>query len=115
MHKFSTIQYQSMLAQRPDFIYNNNENCVFTNKNEIIATKCQMIRNAPRIAESNLNKTLHSSRYSSWEKLVRVTARIVRLKNDLFYKIHYNTLLQNSNNLTRHEFKTSELEILRLS
>ena len=63
---------------------------------------------------SNQKKILDWSRYSSWEKLVRVTARIVRFKNNLLHKICYKTLPQNSTNLTRHELKTSELEILRL-
>ena len=74
-----------------------------------------MIQNAPRITESNQNKILDWNRYSSWEKLVRVTARIVRFKNNLLHKIRYKTLPQNSTNLTRHELKTGELEILRLS
>ena len=75
----------------------------------------QSQQNAPHIAESNQNKILDWSRYSSWEKLVRVTARIVRLKNNFLHKMHYKTLPQNSTNLTRHELKTSELDILRLS
>ena len=74
-----------------------------------------MKQNAPRITESNKNKILDWSRYSSWEKLVRVTARIVRFKNSLLHKIRYKTLPQNSTNLTRPKLKTSELEILRLS
>ena len=73
-----------------------------------------MIQNAPHITESNQNKIIDWSRYSSWEKVVRVTARIVRFKNNL-HKIRYKTLPHNSTNLTRHELKTSELEILRLS
>ena len=39
----------------------------------------------------------------------------MRFKNNLLHKIRYKTLLQNSTNLIRHELKTSELEILRLS
>ena len=73
-----------------------------------------MIQKAPRNTESNQNKILDLSRYSSWEKLVRVTARIARFKN-LLHKIRYKTLPQNSTNLTRHELETGELEILRLS
>ena len=99
----------------PDFLYNNSENYVFKNKNETTTTNNQMIQNAPRITESNQNKILDWNRYSSWEKLVRVTARIVRFKNNLLHKIRYKTLPQNSTNLTRHELKTGELEILRLS
>ena len=74
-----------------------------------------MIQNAPRPTESSQNKILDWSRYSSWEKLVRVIARIVRFKNNLLHKIRYKTLPQISTNLTKHELKTSELEILRLS
>ena len=99
----------------PDFLYNNIENYVFKNKNETITTNNQMIQNAPHITKSNQSKMLDWSRYSSWEKLVQVTARIMTFKNKLLHKIHYKTLPQNSTNLTRHELKTSELEILRLS
>ena len=74
-----------------------------------------MIQKTPHITESNQNKIEDWSRYSSWEKLVRVTTRIVRFKNKLLHEIRYKTLPQNSTNLTRHELKTSELEILRLS
>ena len=74
-----------------------------------------MIQNAPHITESNQNKILDWSQYSSWEKLVRVTARMVRFKNNFLHKICYKTLPQNSTNLTRHELITSELEIQRLS
>ena len=76
----------------PDFLYNNSENYVLKNKNETITTNNQMKQNAPRITESNQNKTLDWSRYSSWEKLVRVTARTVRFKNYLLHKIRYKTL-----------------------
>ena len=74
-----------------------------------------MIQNAPRITESNQKKIIDWNRYSSWEKLVRVTARIVGFKNNLLHKIRYKTLPQNSTNLTRHDLKTGELEILRLN
>ena len=99
----------------PDFLYNNSENYVFKNKNETITTNNQMIQNAPRITESNQNKILDWNRYSLWEKLVRVTARIVRFENNLLHKIRYKTLSQNSTNPTRHHLRTGELEILRLS
>ena len=99
----------------PDVLYNNSKNYVFTNKNGTITTNNQMIQNAPRITESNKNKILDWSKYPSWEKLVRVTARIVRFKNNLLHRIRYKTLPQNSPNLTKHKLKTSELEILRLS
>ena len=39
----------------------------------------------------------------------------MRFKSNLLHKIHYKTLPQNCAHLTRHELKTSELEILRLS
>ena len=74
-----------------------------------------MIQNASRITESNQNTILEWSRYLSWEKLVRVTARILRFKNNLLPKIRYKTLPQNSTSLTRHELKAGELEVLRLS
>ena len=74
-----------------------------------------MIQNASRITESNQNTILEWSRYLSWEKLVRVTARILRFKNNLLHKIRYKTLPQNSTSLTRHELKAGELEVLRLS
>ena len=74
-----------------------------------------MIQNAPRITESNQNKILDWSRYLSWEKLIQVIARVTRFKNNLLHKVCYKTLPQISTNLTRHELKTSELEILILS
>ena len=49
-----------------------------------------------------------------WEKLVPVTARIMRFKQNLLHKICYKTLPQNNTSLTRYELKASELEILRL-
>ena len=49
----------------PDFLYNNNENYVFKDKNETITTNNQMMQNAPCIAESNQNKILDWSRYLS--------------------------------------------------
>ena len=39
----------------------------------------------------------------------------MRLKSNLLHKICYKTLPENSTNLTRHELKTGELKILRLS
>ena len=99
----------------PDFLYNNSENYVFENKNEKITTNNQMIQNASRITKSNQNKILDWSKYSSWEKLVRVTARILRFKNNLLHKIRYKTLPQNTTSLTRHELKAGELQVLRLS
>ena len=72
-----------------------------------------MIQNTPLITESNQSKILDWSQYSSW--VVRVIARIVKFKNNLSRKIRYKTLSQNSINLTRHELKTSKLEILRFS
>ena len=39
----------------------------------------------------------------------------MRFKNNLLHKIRYKNLPQNSTDLTRHELKTSKLEILRLS
>ena len=72
-----------------------------------------MIQNTPLITESNQSKILDWSQYSSW--VVRVIARIVKFKNKLSRKIRHKTLSQNSINLTRHELKTSKLEILRFS
>ena len=39
----------------------------------------------------------------------------MRFKNNLLHKIRYRTLPQNSTNVRKHELKTSELEILRIS
>ena len=99
----------------PDFFYSNSENYVLRNKSETITTNNHMIQIAPRITEFNQDKILDWSQYSSWKKLLRVTARIVRFKKNLLHKTRYKNLPQNSTNLTRHELKTSELEILRLS
>ena len=45
-----------------------------------------MMQNAPRIEESNQNKILDWSWYSSSGKLIRVTERIMRSKSNLLHK-----------------------------